>query len=189
MAVQTATRLALKEWAAVIDAMQQGLQIVTLRKGGIREKSFLVEGRSFYLLPTYEHQAADLIKPEFRESLDRAVAGQRDDAGLIVRLRADVDAIWEIDDEQRLSALTPYHMFTDEYAQSRFNWRPKQPLTVLLLRAQRLEQAWSTGLSKGVGGCRSWLEIEAGAAPSISGPVIPDAEFEARTELLHAVLD
>ncbi|MGI8550821.1 MAG: DUF1802 family protein, partial [Dehalococcoidia bacterium] len=46
--------LALKEWAAVIDALQRGEQIVTLRKGGIREKAFLVEGRSFFLLPTFE---------------------------------------------------------------------------------------------------------------------------------------
>jgi len=46
MTVQTGTALALKEWGAVIDAMQRGLQVVTLRKGGIREKSFLVQGRS-----------------------------------------------------------------------------------------------------------------------------------------------
>jgi hypothetical protein len=188
MTVQVRAALALKEWGAVIDAMGRGLQIVTLRKGGIREKSFLVQDRSFYLLPTFEHQAPELIKPEFRDSLDRALTDQRDDSGLVVRLRADVAGIWEIDDQSRLSALDPYHMFTAEYAQTRFAWRPSQPLTVLLLRAHRLEQPWSTGFAKGIGGCRSWLEVDAGAAPVESGPVLTDDEFEARAAALREAL-
>jgi hypothetical protein len=189
MTVQVKTALALKEWAAVIDAIERGLQLVTLRKGGIREKAFLVEGRSFYLLPTFEHQAPELIKPEFRGSLERALADQRDDSGLIVHARADVAGLWEIDDQRRLAALAPYHMFTDEYARSRFNWRPKQPLTVLLLRAYRLEQPWHTGLPSGVGGCRSWLEVDANTAPADIGPVLADAEFEAHLTALRAALD
>ena len=60
MTTQVKTGLALKEWAAVIDAMEHGRQVVALRKGGIREKAFLVEGRTFYLLPTFEHQAPEL---------------------------------------------------------------------------------------------------------------------------------
>jgi hypothetical protein len=188
MAVQIGTGLALKEWAAVIDAMSQGRQIVALRKGGIREKSFLVQGRSFYLLPTFEHQAPELIKPEFRESLGRALAEQRDESGLIVRARADVVGIWEIDDEKRLAALALHHMFSEEYAQTRFNWRPTQPLTVLLLRTRRLATPWVTGLGAGVGGCRSWLEIDASAAPAELGPVLADAEFEFRAAELRAAL-
>jgi len=54
--VQVKTALALKEWVAVIGAMVQSRQIVALRKSGIREKAFLVAGRSLYLLPTFEHQ-------------------------------------------------------------------------------------------------------------------------------------
>lgn len=188
MTVEVRTALALKEWAAVIDAMDRGLQIVTLRKGGIREKSFLVPDRSFYLLPTFEHQSADLIKPEFRASLDRAITDQRDDNGLVVRLRADIAGIWEIDDERRLDALSDYQMFTDAYAASRFNWRPAQPLTVLLLRAYRLERPWSTGFRAGIGGCRSWLEIDAAAAPAESDAALTDAEFESRAVVLRQIL-
>jgi hypothetical protein len=168
--------------------MDRGLQLVTLRKGGIREKSFLVQGSSFYLLPTFEHQSAELIKPEFRDSLDRAIADQRDDKGLVVRLRADVAAMWEIDDTRRLAALESQQMFTHEYAETRFSWRPTQPLTVLLLRAHRLERPWSTGFAQGIGGCRSWLEIDAAEAPAESGPVLSDADFATRSSLLSAVL-
>src|SRR5690348_14361772 len=53
MTTQVSTAHALKEWAAVIDAMERGRQVITLRKGGIREKAFLVEAANFYLLPTF----------------------------------------------------------------------------------------------------------------------------------------
>ncbi len=189
MTVQTATALALKDWAAVIDAMEHGRQAVTLRKGGIREKSFLVQGRSFYLLPTFEHQAPELIKPEFRESVERALTGQRDEGGLIVHARADVTALWEIDDERRLDALDPFQIFTPEYARSRFAWRPRQPLTAMLLRVYRLARHWHTGLPSGAGGCRSWLEIDASSAPAAETPVLGDAEFEQLSAELHLLLD
>lgn len=188
MAIQVKTGLALKEWAAVIDAMQQGVQIVALRKGGIREKAFLVEGRSFYLLPTFEHQGEEHVKPEHQRSLARAVAEQRSEDGLIVRTRADVVDAWEIDDETRLAALSPYHIFNETYASSRFQWRPTQPLTVLLLRVFRLSQPWYSGLPSGVGGCRSWLELDTAGAPAVGSAILDDVEFARRATELTALL-
>jgi hypothetical protein len=188
MTTEVKSAFALKEWGAIIDAMDSGHQIVSLRKGGIREKAFLVEDRTFYLLPTFEHQAPELIKPEFRASIDEALAGQRDGRGLVVRLRADVAGLWEIDDETRLTSLDEYHIFTREYAESRFNWRPKQPLTVMLLRAYRLPSPWSTGLPSGVGGCRSWLEIDSAGAPSVAGPVLDDPVFAQRASRIRDLL-
>ena len=188
MTTQVETGLALKEWAGVIDAMLRGEQIVALRKGGIREKAFLVQGRSFYLLPTFEHQAPELVKPSFRPGLECALQEQRDGQGLIVRARADVTDCWEVDDEARLNALAPYHVFTDDFVRTRFNWRPKQPLTVMLMRVFRLERPWLTGLPSGVGGCRSWLEIESEAAPADAGPAVAEHEFDERAAALRGLL-
>jgi hypothetical protein len=188
MTTQVKTAHALKEWGAVIDAMDRGNQVVALRKGGIREKAFLVEDKSFYLLPTFEHQSPGLIKPEYRAAIERALDGQRDDRGLVVRLWADVAAMWEIDDEAHLAALENYHIFSRVYAESRFNWRPKQPLTVLLLRAYRLQRPWSTGFPSGTGGCRSWLEVDSAGAAPIAGPVVEDGDFASRLEHLRDAL-
>ena len=188
MAATTKPALALKEWAAVIGAMERGDQLVTLRKGGIREKAFLLEGRTFYLLPTFEHQAESLVKPEFRATLPEAIAAQRDEAGLAVRARADVVDAWEIDDADRLAALAPYHMFTEDYARRRFGWRPKQPLTVLFLKVFRLAEPWSTGLPAGVGGCRSWIEIDAATAPQTAEPALSEAGFNAKRAEIRRVL-
>lgn len=188
MTTQVRTALALKEWAAVIDTALRGQQWITLRKGGIREKAFLLEGRSFYLLPTFEHQTTELIKPAFHTSLAGAIAEQRDDQGLIVRARADVIDAWEIDDAGQVAALAPFHMFTEEYARTRFGWRPRQPLTVLLLRVHRLATAWHTGLPAGVGGCRSWLEVDASSAPAESEPALSEKDFESAVAAVHRAL-
>jgi len=188
MAVQVQTALALKEWAALIDAMTRGVQTVALRKGGIREKAFLVEGHRFYLLPTFEHQSTDLVKPEFRGEISKVLADHRDDSGLVVRARADLIDFWEVDDETRVRALEPYHIFTDEMVAKRFNWRPTQPLTVMLLRTYSLAEPWHTGLPSGVGGCRSWLEIDAETAPPAGLPAVGDSEFADVASALRSLL-
>ena len=63
--------LALKEWAVITRALACGEQFLILRKGGIREqqKRFVLEGNRFLLYPTYEHQSADLLKPQWHDSL------------------------------------------------------------------------------------------------------------------------
>jgi len=49
---------ALKEWATIVNALENGDQTVLLRKGGILEDSsgFVVESEKFFLFPTFEHQ-------------------------------------------------------------------------------------------------------------------------------------
>ena len=71
-----APQKALKEWAVVCRALEQGRQSVLLRKGGIVEETrdfALVEHR-FLLFPTYEHQDENSVQEPyrswFRETLD-----------------------------------------------------------------------------------------------------------------------
>ncbi len=51
--------MALKEWAAVCQALAVGRQTILLRKGGIAEGpgGFRAEHDAFWLLPTYFHEA------------------------------------------------------------------------------------------------------------------------------------
>ena len=58
---------AFKEWAVSCQAMQSGKQILLIRKGGIREEggAFTIADDTFFLMPTYEHQNADLLQPEW----------------------------------------------------------------------------------------------------------------------------
>ena len=52
--------IAFKEWSVTVRALAEGEQLVTLRKGGIREdnKHFELEHEQFFLYPTFDHQPA-----------------------------------------------------------------------------------------------------------------------------------
>jgi len=56
--------IAFKEWAVTVRALAEGEQLLTLRKGGIREpdKHFKLEYERFFLYPTFDHQRADLVR-------------------------------------------------------------------------------------------------------------------------------
>src|ERR1700689_4871943 len=70
---------ALKEWAVTVRALAEGEQLLTLRKGGIREseKHFALEHERFFLYPTFDHQRNDLVReshqPELRRALEEGV--------------------------------------------------------------------------------------------------------------------
>ena len=71
--------IAFKEWAVTVRALAEGEQLVTLRKGGIREteKHFKLEHDRFFLYPTFDHQRNDLVReshqPELRRALEEGV--------------------------------------------------------------------------------------------------------------------
>ena len=62
---------ALKEWSVAIDALAQGKTILLLRKGGIKESQgkFSAEANQAVLLPTFEHQKPELLKPQYRDAV------------------------------------------------------------------------------------------------------------------------
>ncbi|MFW6125399.1 MAG: DUF1802 family protein, partial [Pirellulales bacterium] len=69
-------RIALKEWAAVCRALEEGRQTLLLRKGGIHEEGgrFELAHHQFWLFPTYEHQRHDRLAADAGPLLDRVLA-------------------------------------------------------------------------------------------------------------------
>jgi len=65
--------IAFKEWAVTVRALAEGEQLVTLRKGGIREpdKHFALEHERFFLYPTFDHQRCDLVRRTSRSCDER----------------------------------------------------------------------------------------------------------------------
>src|SRR4029078_10873926 len=64
-----------KEWAVTVRALAEGEQLITLRKGGIREESkhFEIEHERFFLYPTFDHQRKDLVRESHHPELPRAL--------------------------------------------------------------------------------------------------------------------
>ncbi len=167
----------LKEWAVTVRALERGDTALVVRKGGIREKAFAVPKTRFLLLPGYEHQRPELIKPEYREIMDE-IPDLTDDGPLRFSSFAEVEGAFEISEAEDLEKLNDHHMWTHEYAESRFKWRPKKPLTVLVLRTYVLPETVELPYREGYGGCKSWIELEDAVSLEGARPALSDAEFE-----------
>ena len=170
-------RHTLKEWAVTVRALERGDTALVIRKGGIREKAFAVRDSRFLLLPGYEHQRSDLLKPEYRELL-RGIPNLADDGPLRFTSFAEVRGAYEISEPGSLAAIDPYHMWTPEYAGSRFRWRPKKPLTVLVLRTYLLPEPVELPYSQAYAGCKSWIELEQRVSTAGARPALEDEPFE-----------
>lgn len=170
-------RHTLKEWAVTVEALERGATALVVRKGGIREKAFAVPKTRFLLLPGYEHQRPGLIKPEFRGIMDE-IPNLTDDGPLRFSSFAEVDGAYEISEADDLAALNEHHMWTHEYAASRFKWRPKKPLTVLVLRTYVLPETVELPYREGYGGCKSWIELEESVSVGGARPALSDEEFD-----------
>ena len=198
--------IALKEWAVTVRALAEGDQLVTLRKGGIREdgKHFEIEHDRFFLYPTFDHQRTDLVRESHRPELDRALeegvwpdgapptGALSEDGGIgqpeRVRLRAwaEVAASYLVTDPRAVEALSPYYVWTTDYAEKRLRWKPRHPLHVILLRAYRIPRPVTVRVRDEYGGCRSWLEVQRDL-PFEGTPVLSEEEFVRAAEEVERI--
>ncbi len=198
--------IAFKEWAVTVRALADGEQLLTLRKGGIREqeKHFRLDHDRFFLYPTFDHQRTDLVRsshiPELQRALEEGVwaDGEPPPHALTldgdipqpdrVRIRAwaEVAAHWTITDRRVVEALSPYYVWTPDYAEKRLAWKRRHPLHVILLRTYRIPRPVTVRVRDEYGGCRSWLEIHRDL-PFEGTPVLSDPEFERAFEEISAI--
>ena len=180
MALPAECSLALKEWAVTQEALDRGLQVVLLRKGGIREedREFRLKGTMFLIYPTYEHQRRELVKPPFHPLLDEVLARPRSPDRVVFTHFAVVEEAVSVTEQERVSALSPCYIWTEDYAQARLRWRPRRPLWVMLVRAYRLERPVEVPYRPEFGGCRSWVDLPEPVALGRLTPVITDDEFQ-----------
>jgi hypothetical protein len=182
--------LALKEWAVAVRALAEGKQILILRKGGIHkdDKEFRVVHPEFLLYPTYEHQKPDLTKAEYHHALGETLE-ENDIPGLVtLAYWVQVTDKFEVRDEEILNGISQYHIWTDDYSQKRLHWRPKQPLTVALLRVYELKQPQALPVLDEYVGCKSWVELGQDVPLGEMPPVLSDSEYEEKAELIRQAL-
>ena len=168
---------ALKEWAVAVEALERGESALVVRKGGIREKMFAVPKTRFLFFKSYEHQKANQLKPAYHDLL-RSIPNRRDDGPVVFTSFAEVYGAFEVSEAEELEALDPHHIWTHEYAESRLKWRPKKPLTVLVLKAYLLPQPMVLEYRESYGGCKSWIELEEAVPIAGSRPALTDTAFE-----------
>lgn len=188
--MRRANRTALKEWASVIEALKTGGQVLLLRKGGIAEKGgvFRVEQQEFSLYPTFLHQDKEYIRPEFHAIFDRVL----EEAAAIGRVRIDsyavVEQVIQATDLARLHKYESSHIWTPAYIDLRYQYKPENPLYVLLVRVHRLPRPVEFEETDAYRGCKSWVTLDFEIETAGRTPVLSDEAFAERTRAIQETL-
>ena len=170
------SKIALKEWAVLTDAIGRGEQLILLRKGGIADpgQGFQLEHREFWLYPTLEHQKEELLRPEFRP---RIKEGAPPGAGVPLQVYAGVACQKEIKDLAGLNRLQKYHLWSEEFAKQRQAYKPELPMQALVLRAYRLKKPVLHPVDPAYAGCKSWVELSEEVSYDGASPVMENKKF------------
>jgi hypothetical protein len=189
-----------------VRALAEGEQLITLRKGMLAQtrRPLKLAHERFFLYPTFEHQAGDLVReshqPELRRALEEGVwsdgepalhsfvSGARLQQPDRVRIRAwaEVTDHFTVTDPRCVDALSPFYVWTSDYAEKRLAWKRRHPLHVVLLRTYRIPRPVTVKVRDEYGGCRAFIELQRDL-PFEGTPVLSDAEFERASEEIRAI--
>jgi hypothetical protein len=177
---------AFKEWAVIVRALLEGEQILDVRKGGLREdgRHFGVHASRVWLYPTTEHQRPELLKPAYRHTIELS-AGSPVGEPITIPGWADVTGVATLTDPEQLASLDSKLIWTLDYAESRLNWKKRDPLWVLVLRVHRLREPVTVPWSEDYGGCTSWVDLAGlpdDPAELPSELALSDTAFDARVK-------
>jgi len=208
---------ALKEWAIVCKALESGNQILSFRKGGIMEfrNGFELKFKNFFLSPTFEHQAKESIRMDYhttldelnrKNGLDSAVTLPDSNKSTEITSFVEITHFSEVPDLTTLKKLENFHIWTDDYLKSRFDYNPKKPLYLLLLRVYKLNKPIKLVNKPEWVGCKSWIQIDSHDPDlityfenhlpekpfeylkSISKPCIDDDNFNKLSEKVRSIV-
>lgn len=178
---------ALKEWAVVCRALEEGRQVLLLRKGGIMEyrQGFQILHNKFLLFPTLEHQNETALKPDYVKNLEltsRNVVQYEKNKNKITSY-AEVAEIQRVTDRCILPKLEKYHIWNENYVNIRMDYNPKKYMTLIILRVYKMDAPFEVELKPEWAGCKSWIYIQFSnqneLISRIKGePVIDDVRFD-----------
>lgn len=181
---------ALKEWAVAIDALGTGRQSLIIRKGGIREQGnrFEVAFPEFLLFPSFEHQQRELLRHDVAREMHDILDDTADPRWLTFTHFARVQRTYLVAEAEELDALAPFHIWTPQYAEKRLRWRPKVPLTAMVLRTYELPTPKRVEMRHEYAGCKSWLPLLDTVTVDAMTPALTDYEFEREASAIDEAL-
>jgi len=167
---------ALKEWAVVCRALEEGRQIVLLRKGGILEyrQGFEVKHDKFLMFPTFEHQSKDHLQANYANKLDDVLKDDPVGGSNKLTSYAEVIDIKDMTDRAAIKMLAKYHIWNENYVNARMDYNPKKPMSVILLRVFKLDEPILVNTKPEWAGCKSWIPVDMDASGK---PVMNDTQF------------
>jgi hypothetical protein len=175
------TTAALKEWAVVCKALEEGRQVILLRKGGIMEyrQGFEVKHSDFFLYPTFEHQSNESLQPDYMNKLDIVLQNAPVNNRNRITSCAAVALVKEITNKSVLGRLEKYHIWNDQYINVRFSYNPKRPLNVVVLRVYKMNNPLEVDIKPELTGCKSWIPVQLLLSDTkLQGRAKPQQEYD-----------
>ncbi len=179
---------ALKEWATVVKALENGNQTVLLRKGGILEtdSGFNVESKKFLLYPTFEHQEISSLKSQFYGYLADVRENQPQSDTNRITSYAEVIEECDISSMEKIENLSSFHIWSDSYIKERMDWLPDKPMKVLFLKVFKTDPFEVPVLAE-YQGCKSWIDINVNAESGQS--VLSDKELSEKIAAFRRIIN
>lgn len=175
------SRIALKEWSVVVEALGEGRQLILVRKGGIRDPkgAFQLEHREFLLYPTLEHQSEEAIRPEFRQQFKESLDSPKEPKAVALGFYGGVSYVGQIRDPKQMEGLKRHHIWTEEFFATRMSYRPAAPTFLVVLRVYRLPKQVLLPVEPEYIGCKSWVPLKQEIPVEGAQPVIDNKSFRA----------
>jgi hypothetical protein len=183
MALPNSLAIALKEWATVCHALETGRQMILLRKGGIYEAAgeFELENPQFLMFPTYLHQNLAMLKPAEQAGFE---PGSSEPQQIRISGAGEVTDIVQLKSRAQMDALDAEHVWTPPLIDMRFNYKPQNPLYLMLVRAYRLAEPVTVENTPAYAGCKSWVPLDEAIATGAATPAVADASYGARRDAI-----
>ncbi|CAD5950681.1 DUF1802 family protein [Planktothrix agardhii] len=190
--METVTNYALKEWDIAIQALEMGETIMLLRKGGIREQGgkFKVDHDKILLYPTFEHQKPTLLKPEYANLVQPVASGWHPETVKISSFAEITNILsWNnAQDESLINSLIKYHIWNQAFVRDRLQFKPDQPLYILLLRTYKLEKVYNIAYHPSYGGCRSWIDLKETISLENMVPILTQEDYDQQVSTIDQIL-
>jgi len=179
---------ALKEWATVVKALENGNQTVLLRKGGILEADagFKLESEKFALFPTYEHQDNASLKSQYYGYLADARENKPEEGINMITSVAEVVEDHDIVSMDKIEKLSPFHIWSDSYIVERMNWMPEKPMKAIFLKVYKIPTT-EVPLLPQYHGCKSWIELNVNSEPGKA--VLNEAELQQKISEFRRIIN
>jgi len=189
-ALPSSCAVALKEWASVLSAMGQGAQLLLIRKGGLIEPGggFALAAPTFVFYPTFEHQAVNYLRPEFRRYFEDAQRHRAPEGRVRIDFAGAAVSSVQSADPALIQRLEPFHVYNEAFVTQRLKWQPDQPVTVVVVRVFRLPSPQVLTVAPRYAGCTSWVDLEAPLAVAGAVPVLDETAFQRRLHTLQPLL-
>lgn len=177
---------AFKEWTLICEALGRGDQSIIIRKGGIAEgrDGFRFKHADFLFFPTLFHEQVAKLKLPPTTALPKT----GEDGQHVVTFAAHVEWTRDITDWEKVKALAPFHLWTEDEIEKRYRQDDAPGVSLAFVRIQRLSQPLVFPDLPKYGGCRSWIEIPDLPADTSLIPILNDATHAAREKEIRAVL-